>query len=113
MVAIGSLALGIGMNTALFSVVNTLLLKDLPYKDADRLVYVTEYWPHEPVMPGPPSPDFANWRAHLKSMDGIAAYGGGANALNLTGEGEPERIEGTMVTSQLLDLARDGPGHRP
>src|SRR3984957_1296952 len=104
-VAIGSLALGIGMNTALFSVVNTLLLKDLPYKDADRLVYVTEYWPHEPVLVlGPPSPDFANWRDHLRSVDGIAAYGGGANALNLTGEGEPERIEGTMVTWQLLDL---------
>jgi putative ABC transport system permease protein len=105
-VAIGSLALGIGMNTALFTIVNTLLLKDLPYKDADRLVYVTEYWPHEPMMPGPPSPDFANWRANLKSVDGIAAYGGGANALNLTGEGEPERIEGTMVTWQLLDLLR-------
>ncbi len=108
-VAIGSLALGIGMNTALFSVVNTLLLKELPYKDADRLVYVTEYWPHEPIMPGPPSPDYANWRAHLKSADGIAAYGGGANALNLTGEGEPERIEGTMVTWQLLDLVGSTP----
>jgi putative ABC transport system permease protein len=103
-VAIGSLALGIGMNTALFSVVNTLLLKDLPYRDADRLVYVTEYWPHEPIMPGPPSPDFANWRANLKTADGIAAYGGGASAITLTGVGEPERIEGTMVTSQLLDL---------
>lgn len=103
-VAIASLALGIGLNTALFSVVNTLLLRDLPYKDADRLVYVTEYWPHEPVMPGPPSPDFANWRANLKSVDGIAAYGGGANALNLTGAGEPERLAGTMVTWELLDL---------
>jgi putative ABC transport system permease protein len=103
-VAISSLALGIGMNTALFSVVNTLLLKELPYKDADRLVYVTEYWPHEPIVPGPPSPDFANWRANLKLVDGIAAYGGGASSLTLTGAGEPERIEGTMVTSQLLDL---------
>lgn len=103
-VAIGSLALGIGMNTALFSVVNTLLLKDLPYKDASRLAYVTEYWPHEPIVPGPPSADFANWRANSKSVDGIAAYGGGASSLTLTGEGEPERIEGTMVTSQLLDL---------
>ncbi len=102
-VAIGSLALGIGMNTALFSVVNTLLLKDLPYKDADRLVYVTEYWPHEPMVGGPPSADFANWRANLKSVDGIAAYGGGGT-VNLTGAGEPERIQGTMVTWQVLDL---------
>jgi putative ABC transport system permease protein len=99
-----SLALGIGMNTALFSVVNTLLLRDLPYRDADRLVYVTEYWPHEPIVPGPPSPDFENWRANLKLADGIAAYGGGADALTLEAGGEPERIEGTMVTSQLLDL---------
>jgi len=103
-VAIGSLGLGIGMNTALFSVVNTLLLKDLPYKDAGRLVYVTEYWPHEPMVLGPPGQDFANWRDNLKSVNGIAAYGGGASSLTLTGAGEPERIEGTMVTSQLLDL---------
>ncbi|HTB11945.1 MAG TPA: ABC transporter permease [Bryobacteraceae bacterium] len=108
-VAIGSLALGIGMNTALFSVVNTLLLKQLPYNAADRLVYVTEYWPHEPIVPGPPSPDFANWRANLKSVDGIAAYGGGASSLTLTGAGEPERIEGTMVTWQLLDLLGSTP----
>jgi hypothetical protein len=76
MVAIGSLALGIGFNTALFSVVNTLLLKELPYKDADRLVYVTEYWPHEPMVLGPPNQDFENWLEHVKLADGIAAYGG-------------------------------------
>src|SRR5579864_5771688 len=70
-IAILSLALGIGANAALFSVVNTLLLKSLPYRDADRLVYVTEFWPHEPVVPGPPSPDFANWRARSKLADGI------------------------------------------
>ena len=64
-------------------------------------------------MPGPPSPDFANWRAHLKSVDGIAAYGGGANALTLTGEGEPERIEGTMVTSATARSARDNARGRP
>ena len=103
-VAIGSLALGIGINTALFSVVNTLLLKSLPYKNADRLVYVTEHWPHEPMVLGPPSPDFENWREHLKSVDGVAAYGGGADALTLESNGDPERIQGTLVTSQLLDL---------
>jgi putative ABC transport system permease protein len=102
-VVIVSLALGMGANTAIFSVVNTLLVKSLPYRDADRLVYVTEYWPHEPINPGPPSPDFSNWKDHSKLADEIAAYGGGA-ALNLTGSGDPEHIQGTMVTSNLLDL---------
>jgi putative ABC transport system permease protein len=99
-----SLALGIGANAALFSVVDTLLLRALPYRDADHLVYVSEYWPHEPAVPGPPSPDFANWRTNSKLAEGIAAYGGGADALNLIGWGEPERIQGTMTTSGLLDL---------
>ena len=103
-VAVVSLALTIGANTALFSVIHTLLLKSLPYKDADRLVYVTEYWPHEPVVPGPPQPDFANWRAESKLLDGIAAYSGVAESLNLTGVGEPERIQRTLVTAGLLDL---------
>jgi putative ABC transport system permease protein len=102
--AIVSLALGIGANAALFSVVETLLLKALPYKDADRLVYVGEYWPHEPAVPGPPSPDFANWRTNSKRAESISAYGGGADALNLIGWGDPERIQGTMTTSGLLDL---------
>jgi putative ABC transport system permease protein len=102
-IAILSLGLGIGANTAIFSVVNTLLLEDLPYLNADRLVYVTEYWPHEPVMPGPPSPDFANWRMSSRLVEAISAYGGGA-AMNLTGSGEPERIHGTMVTRDLLPM---------
>ena len=98
-----TLALGIGANAALFSVVNALLLRGLPYRGADRLVYVSEFWPREPAVPGPPSPDFANWRARSRLADGFAAYGGGA-AVNLTGGGEPERIQGTMVTASLLDL---------
>jgi putative ABC transport system permease protein len=102
--AVVSLALGIGANAALFSVVDTLLLKALPYKDADRLVYVSEYWPHEPAVPGPPSPDFANWRTNSKLVESSSAYGGGADALNLIGWGDPERIQGTMTTSGLLDL---------
>jgi hypothetical protein len=56
--------LGVGANTALFSVAHTLLLEDLPYRDGDRLAYVTEYWPHEPVNPATPTPDYTNWRAH-------------------------------------------------
>ncbi len=102
--SIFTLAVGVGVNTALFSIVDTLLLRDLPFKDASRLVYVTEFWPHEPIVPGPPSPDFENWRRHSQLIDGIAAYGGGADALTLTGAGDPMRIDATMVTAKLLDL---------
>jgi putative ABC transport system permease protein len=85
----------------------------LPYKDADRLVYVSEYWPHEQVVPGPPGPDFAKWRAESKLLEGIAAYSGVSESLNLTGVGKPERIQRTLVTASLLDLigTRLTPGH--
>ena len=79
-------------------------MRDLPFRDASRLVYVTEFWPHERIVLGPPSPDFENWRQHAHLADAIAAYGGGADALTLTGTGEPTRIVGTMVSAQFLDL---------
>jgi putative ABC transport system permease protein len=102
-VTVLTLALGIGANAALFSAVNTLLIGDLPYKDADRLMYVSEFWPHEPTVPGPPAPDFTNWHANSRLADQIEAYGGGG-AVNLTGAGEPEHIIGTMVTGGFLEM---------
>jgi putative ABC transport system permease protein len=102
-VAVITLALGIGVNTALFSVVNALLIRALPYKDADRLVYVTEFWPHEPEVSGPASPDFTNWRAHSRLVEQIEAYGGGRD-VTLTSGGEAEHIAGTAVTAGLLDM---------
>jgi predicted permease len=98
-----TLALGIGANTAIFSAVEGLLLRPLPYPDATRLMFVTEFWPHEPIVPGPPSPDFENWRSQTKLVEDVEAYGGGA-ALNLTGEGEPEHTQSTMITAGLLQM---------
>ncbi len=102
-VTIVTLALGIGANTALFSVVNALLLRPLPYMDADRLMYITEFWPHEPEVSGSASPDFTNWRAHSHLSQQIEAYGGDRN-VTLTSAGEAERVAGTAVTAGLLDM---------
>jgi putative ABC transport system permease protein len=102
-VVVVTLALGIGVNTALFSVVNALLLRALPYKDANRLVYVTEFWPHEPIIPGPPNFDFTNWRAHSHLVEQIEGYGGDRTVTLIAG-GEIERIAGTAVTAGFLDM---------
>ncbi len=96
-------ALGIGANTALFSVVNGLLLHRLPYRDPDRLFYISEFWPHEQAVFGAASPDFAHWRKQAHLYEDLEAYGDGATR-TLTGMGDPERINGTMVTRGFLDL---------
>jgi predicted permease len=96
-------ALGIGANTALFSVVNGLLLHRLPYRDPDRLFYVSEVWPHEPMVAGAASPDFAHWRTEGRLFAALEAYGEGATP-TLTGAGEPERLRGAMVTRGFFDL---------
>jgi putative ABC transport system permease protein len=96
-VAVLTLALGIGANTAIFSVVNAVLIRPLPYRDPSRLVYISEFWPRETPVKTVPSPDFANWSQHDRLFDGFAAYGGAAE-VNLTSLGEPERILGAKVT---------------
>ena len=102
-VAITTLALGIGANTAIFSVVHAVLLRPLPYRNPSRLVYVSEFWPHETPVRTVPNPDFANWSEHDQLFDGLAAYGGGAE-VNLTGMGEPERLSGARVTADFFTL---------
>ncbi len=98
-------ALGIGANTALFGVVNGLLLQQLPYRDADRLLYVSEFWPHEPIPPGIPSPDFFNWRKQAREFERLEAYSRGDNSTpTLIGAGDPERLEGVTVTRGFLQL---------
>src|SRR5258706_2331483 len=103
LVIVLTLALGIGANSALFSMVYALLIRELPYKDADRLVYISEFTPHNDVTRRVPANDFANWRANGKLFESLEGYGGGAD-LNLTGGGEPERISGVAITAGFLDL---------
>jgi len=101
-IAVLTLALGIGANTAIFSVVNGVLLRKLPYTDADRLVWADEYWPriNDEVVP---DPDYTNWKLNNQDFEALAAFDSGSQ-INLTGAGEPERIESVLVTANFLQV---------
>jgi hypothetical protein len=87
--AILTLALGIAANTAIFSVVNTVLIRPLPYKDADRLVTVCGYNRARGFDTDQVSPlDFADWRSQNHVFEGMAASSD--RQYTLTGEGQPE-----------------------
>ena len=97
--SIVTLALGIGANTAIFSVMNAVVLRPLPYAHPDRLVTLWETGAgneKRSVAPG----NFVDWREQNTTLSDVAGtfYGN----FNLTGEGEPERIDGATVTSNLM-----------
>jgi putative ABC transport system permease protein len=103
LIAVATLALCIGANTALFSVLYSLLLRQLPYAHAERLVYVSEYWPHEPPFRMVPSPDYGEWRGRGRTFTGMEAYRR-SGIFHLTGNSEAERLNGAAVTAGFLDL---------
>jgi putative ABC transport system permease protein len=102
-VAVVTLALGIGANTAIFSVVNAVLLRPLPYRDADRLVIVWEQnlprgWHNNVVS----AANFDDWRRQNTVFSDMAAVD--PTSFNLTGAGEPMEIDGERVTANLFGL---------
>lgn len=97
------LALGVGVNTAIFSVVDAAMLRPLPYRDPDRLVWVTEIWREDSGYSAVPNPDYTNWSMKAHSFAEMAAYDGGSEA-NLTGTGVPERIPVVSVTTNFFDM---------
>ncbi|HVE72499.1 MAG TPA: ABC transporter permease [Thermoanaerobaculia bacterium] len=102
-VTLTALALGIGANTAIFSVVDSVLLRPLPYRDAEQLVRLYDAKPPElaqfPVSPG----NFVHWREHTRSFAQVAAYYAGA-PLVLAGGAQPERLEGVRVSANVFPL---------
>src|ERR1700730_12728194 len=92
-VALIALALGIGANTAIFTVVNAVLFRPLPYSDAGRLVTVYAANPVQGQSRVPLSvADFLDWRARNQIFDSLAAYSN--SALNYSGGEAPEQIQG-------------------
>lgn len=121
--AIVSLALGIGANTAIFSVLNAVVLRPLPYPAADRLVMAWETAADNPSRWVAPA-NYLDWKREARSFDALAAFD--SFAANLTGRGEPERLRaagasGTFFTTlgvraavgRTLAPSDDEPGAEP
>jgi putative ABC transport system permease protein len=100
-VAVASLALGIGVNTAIFSTVNGLLLKPLPYAHPDRLVWIDERGRDNGIS-GVLGVNFVDWAERSRTLEAIAAYNW--EDLTLTGVGEPERLSAFEVTDGFFRL---------
>src|SRR6476660_5883504 len=102
-IAVIALALGIGANSAIFSVVDAVLLRPLPFKHPEQLVMLWENAAHQGFPKNTPSPaNFLDWQKQAQSFTGIAAMA--ERSFNLTGVGEPERLEGRRVSANLFEL---------
>jgi putative ABC transport system permease protein len=100
-VAVLTLALGIGANTALFSVVSGVLLNPLPFPNSGELMAVyqkTDMFEHSSI----PYPNFEDWRRDNRSFAGLAAFR--SDNYNLTGRGEPQRVHIHMVSAEFLPV---------
>ncbi|MEP6914280.1 MAG: ABC transporter permease [Acidobacteriota bacterium] len=103
-IAIAALAIGIGANTAIFSVVNTLLLRPLPYRDADRLALVWEHnLPRDRKSNVVAPANFLHWREMNHSFSDLAALSFTFN-VTLAGGGEPEELQAQLVTAELFPI---------
>ncbi len=115
-VAVATLGLAIGANTAIFSVVNGALLRPLPFPEPDRLYQIVRIF--QDGSTGTQSvPKFVMWRDGTRTFESMAAYDDLGSGFNLTGEGAPERVIGSRVTRGFFDVLRVQPaigrGFRP
>ena len=102
-IAVLALALGIGANTAIFSTVHALLLRDLPYTEPDRLVMVWEDSTFAGFPRNTPAPaNYFDWKAQNQVFTDMAATRG--STANLTADGPPEQVFGRRVTPNFFDV---------
>lgn len=101
--AVAALALGIGANTAIFSVIDTVLLKPLPFPDPDRIVMLMNSSP-QGSGPAASVPKFNVWRKQTQVLQDVAAYDTGGPGLNLVGGDRPEQVNGIHVSKEFFRL---------
>jgi len=107
LIAVLTLALGIGANTAIFSVVQAVLLRPLPFQDPDRLVYLWTIIPPRAEPMSTSFPDFRDWSEQQQVFEGIAASSSSGSAL--TGGDEPGYAQTASVSANLFQLLGAGP----
>ena len=106
--AVATLALGIGANTAIFSVINGLLLKPLPYDDGERLVQVYNNYPKMGLdYAGTSIPDYLDRKSQAPALEDLAMYTG--ESFNLAASGAPQRLVGLKATPSLWSTLRAKP----
>jgi putative ABC transport system permease protein len=104
-VAVLTLALGIGANSAIFSVVNAVLLRPLPYPESDRLVGMFQVWKGERAVMSPAN--FLDLRKQARTLEDAAAMD--STEVTITGVGDPIRVEGTEASASFFDVLRVRP----
>ena len=102
LIAVATLALGIGANTAIFSVVNSVLLRPLPFQSSDRLLYILEKLPGFSTSIPMNAPDFNAFSERQKSFEQLGVYSN--RHFDLSGAGAPERIKGARVSASVFSL---------
>jgi putative ABC transport system permease protein len=109
--ALLALAIGIGANTAVFSVVNGVLLRPLPYPEPEQLVWIQDGLAQSTRSSrwGACVADFLFWQSRSHSFDPLAAWT--VNSFNVTGDGDAERVTGLGVTARFFDVLRVRPLH--
>src|SRR4029077_20296602 len=102
-IAVATIAIGIGANTAVFSVVDAVLLRPLPFKDADRIFTLTGANPKRDMLDATISyPQFAESTAGDRMFAQLSAYT--YDSFNLTGNDRPEELPGVRVTASFFDV---------
>ena len=109
-IALFTLALGIGANTAIFSIVNAVLLKPLPFSHSERLTFMTEMYrtPNGQLFESSTSyPDFFDWRERSQSFQGMASYHG--EEVTLTGSSQPLHLSAATVSGDFFSVVGTKP----
>jgi putative ABC transport system permease protein len=101
--AVSILALGIGVNAAMFSVLTTLLFHAVPYRDAERILAIYQANPQRGLRQQLVSvPDYFDWRHDNQVFDALAAWN--FQFFTLSGAGQPERVQGLKVTADFFNI---------